>query len=226
MKYSDTVKGTFISRPNRFIAYAFLDGEECVCHVKNTGRCNEILTKGAKIIAQRNKDPKRKTKYDLISVYKGERLINIDSQAPNKVFFEWISSGGFFKDVTYVKPEYTFGSSRFDFYVEAEGRKILIEVKGVTLEVNDVAMFPDAPTERGNKHVRELIEAKKNGYDAYVFFVVKMEGCKYFTPNVQTHPELYESLKRAKESGVGVFAVYCSVGEDSLEIKGLTNVVL
>lgn len=219
MKYKNTVKGRFLSRPNRFIANVEIDGKVCVCHVKNTGRCKELLTEGAAVILDVSDNPARKTAYDLVAVYKGDLLINMDSQAPNRVVGEWISAGGF-DGVTYVKPECRYGGSRFDFYVEAKGQKIFAEVKGVTLEDDGVVMFPDAPTERGVKHLRELCDAAEKGYGAYVFFVVQIERCKYFTPNAKTHPEFAKALCAAKEKGVVIRALNCRVTEDTLEIIG------
>ena len=166
MKYHDIIEGVFIERPNRFIAKVAINGEEKICHVKNTGRCRELLTEGARIFLEHSADKTRKTEYDLVAVEKNGVLFNIDSQAPNKVFEEWISTSGFFGNVTLVRPERFFGNSRFDFYIEADGRAIFVEVKGVTLERDGVLLFPDAPTERGVKHPRELVEAKNQGYDA------------------------------------------------------------
>ncbi len=160
-------------------------------------------------------DPARKTKYDLVAVYKGEELINIDSQAPNKVFGEWLREGGLGK-LSLIRPEYTYKSSRFDFYLEKEERRIFAEIKGVTLEEDGVVMFPDAPTERGIKHLRELTDAAKSGYEAYVFFIVQMESCKYFTPNRATHPEFADALAKAREGGVRIRALACKVTPDSL----------
>lgn len=219
MKYKNTVKGRFLSRPNRFIANVEIDGKVCVCHVKNTGRCKELLTEGAEVILEVSDNPARKTAYDLVAVYKGDLLINMDSQAPNRAVGEWIVAGGF-DGVTLVKPECRYGGSRFDFYVEAKGKKIFAEVKGVTLEDDGVVMFPDAPTERGVKHLHELCDAAENSYGAYVFFVVQMERCKYFTPNVKTHPEFAQALREAQENGVCVRALNCKVTEDTLEIIG------
>lgn len=216
MKYNNIKQGLFISRPNRFIAEVEIDGEVKICHVKNTGRCRELLIPGVKVILEYSDNPLRRTSYDLIAVYKGDMLINIDSQAPNKVFGEWIRQGNFFKNVTLVRPEYKYGNSRFDFYIEADGKKILAEIKGVTLEKNGILLFPDAPTDRGVKHVTELIEAKKNGYDTYIFFIIQMKECKYFTPNRETHPEFADALLRAEKSGVGIYAFTCDVQENSL----------
>lgn len=224
MKYENTVKGKFISRPNRFIAYVDVDGEARVCHVKNTGRCRELLIEGAEVVLEKSNNPARKTAYDLIAVYKNGKLINIDSQAPNFVFGEWTKSTDFFGRLNLVKPECTYGNSRFDYYFETKDRRIFVEVKGVTLEKDGVLLFPDAPTERGVKHLRELIEAKKSGYEAYVFFVIQMESCKYFTPNRDTHPEFADALKEAAENGVQVRAVNCRIGEDSLDILDFVEV--
>ena len=226
MKYSNIKQGLFISRPNRFIAEVEIDGEVKICHVKNTGRCRELLIPGVKVILEYSDNPLRRTSYDLIAVYKGDMLINIDSQAPNKVFGEWIRQGDFFKNVTLVRPEYKYGNSRFDFYIEADGKKILAEIKGVTLEKDGVLLFPDAPTERGVKHVTELIEAKDDGYEAYIFFIIQMKECKYFTPNRETHPEFANALTEAQKRGVGIFALTCNVTDDSLEIDDFANVSL
>ena len=226
MKYSNIKQGLFISRPNRFIAEVEIDGEVKICHVKNTGRCRELLIPGVKVILEYSDNPLRRTSYDLIAVYKGYMLINIDSQAPNKVFGEWIRQGDFFKNVTLVRPEYKYGNSRFDFYIEADGKKILAEIKGVTLEKDGVVLFPDAPTERGVKHVTELIEAKKNGYETYIFFIIQMKECKYFTPNRDTHPEFADVLTSAKNSGVEVYALTCDVSEDSLNIENFSDMRL
>lgn len=226
MKYNSIKHGIFISRPNRFIAEVEIDGEIKICHVKNTGRCRELLIPGVRVILEHSESPMRRTQYDLIAVYKGDMLINIDSQAPNKVFGEWIKQSAFFKNVTIIKPEFTYGKSRVDFYIEADGKKILAEIKGVTLEKDGVVLFPDAPTERGVKHVTELIEAKNDGYDTYIFFIIQMKECKYFTPNRETHPEFADALLRAEKSGVGIYALTCDVFEDSLSINTFTTVKL
>ena len=226
MRYGQTKTGIFLARPNRFIAHVEIDGETRICHVKNTGRCRELLVRGARVVVACSDNSTRKTAYDLIAVSKGDQLINMDSQAPNRVIGEWIGQGRCFFNVTYVKPEYSYGTSRLDFYVEADGRRILAEVKGVTLERDGVAMFPDAPTERGIKHVRELIEAKKKGYDAYIFFVIQMERCRYFTPNRATHPAFADVLREAQGEGVKVVAVTCRVTEQSLTVFQPVDVVL
>ena len=211
MKYNNIYPGKFISRPNRFIANIEIDGKTEVCHVKNTGRCKELLIEGADVFVQKSDNPLRKTAYDLISVYKNGMLINMDSQVPNKVFHEWVKTSGFFGEVSKIKPEYKYKNSRFDFYIESGERKILVEVKGVTLENDGVVSFPDAPTERGVKHLNELIDATKNGFEAYVFFIVQMEKCKCFTPNRENHPEFADILLNAKKAGVGVKALKCKV---------------
>jgi len=216
MKYSNIRTAEFISRPNRFIAYVKLDGEPVVCHVKNTGRCKELLLPGAEVILTRSDNPKRKTKYDLIGVRKGKRLINIDSQAPNKVFQEWVEAGSFLPGVTVIKPEYHFNGSRLDFYLECGENKVLVEVKGVTLEEQGVALFPDAPTERGVRHIHELVGAVNDGYEAYVVFVIQMEDVLYFTPNYKTHMEFGQTLQSAVDKGVKVVALDCGVTVDGI----------
>lgn len=226
MKYDNIIEGVFISRPNRFIAEIEVEGKVQICHVKNTGRCRELLVKGATVFLQKSDNPARKTRYDLIAVYKGNTLINIDSQAPNKVFGEWLKKTEFFKNITLIRPEYRYKNSRFDFYVEADGERVFVEVKGVTLEEKGVLMFPDAPTERGVKHVRELIDAVENGYRGYIFFVAQMEKCRYFTPNYITHPEFAAALKEAAAKNVGVFCVNCTVTKDELKIKEFVGVNL
>ena len=207
MFYTQILPGKFISRPNRFIAYVEIDGKTEVCHVKNTGRCRELLVSGADVFVQKSNNPQRKTKYDLISVYKGNMLVNMDSQAPNKVFGEWAAMGLYFKNPTLIKPECKYKNSRFDFYIEADGRRSFVEVKGVTLENEGVVCFPDAPTERGIKHLNELCDAVSEGYDAYIFFVIQMEKCLYFTPSYINHPEFAHALSRAGEKGVRILAL-------------------
>ncbi len=226
MKYDNIFEGIFISRPNRFIAEIEIDGKLQICHVKNTGRCKELLVKGARVFVCKSDNPGRKTAYDLISVYKGDKLINMDSQAPNKVFGEWISQGNFFKDVTLIKPECKYNNSRFDFYIETLNEKIFVEVKGVTLEEDGVVMFPDAPTQRGVKHIRELISAVRDGYKSYIFFVAQMEHFRYFTPNSKTHSEFADTLRMAREQGVGVYCVSCNVTKNELNINKLACVKL
>lgn len=213
-----------MSRPNRFIANIEIDGKTQICHVKNTGRCKELLTDRAKVYVNESDNPKRKTKYDLISVYKGDTLINMDSQIPNSVFYEWILQGNLLKDIAFIKPECKYNNSRFDFYVETVSKKIFIEVKGVTLEENGVAMFPDAPTERGLKHINELIECVKEGYGAYIVFVIQMKGVTEFTPNVKTHKAFADTLKKAVKAGVNIVCVDCKVTKDSIEIDDFVKV--
>ena len=219
MKYERIETGKFIERPNRFIAYVEIAGQKETVHVKNTGRCAELLTPGATVYVQKVDNPERKTQWDLIGVKKGKRMINMDSQIPNKVVEEWIRKGNLFPDATLIKTETTFKQSRFDLYVEEGNRKIFIEVKGVTLENNGVVKFPDAPTERGIKHLNELCEAVEEGYEAYVFFVIQMKGVKYFTPNMKTHAAFGEALRNAKEQGVHILAYDCRVTKDSIEIE-------
>ena len=215
MKYAKIREGIFISRPNRFIAIVNIDGKEETCHVKNTGRCKELLIKGSKVFLEDcSHNPNRKTKYDLITVYKGDCLVNMDSQAPNKVVQEWLPT--LFPDITLIRPETKYKNSRFDFYVETEKEKIFMEVKGVTLEVGGEARFPDAPTERGVKHIQELVACRKDGYEAYIIFVVQMKGVTHFVPNVATHPEFAEALREAKKQGVNILCYDCKVESDEL----------
>ncbi|MBQ8525977.1 MAG: DNA/RNA nuclease SfsA [Clostridia bacterium] len=226
MIYQNIKPGKFVSRPNRFIANIIIDGKEQVCHVKNTGRCRELLVPGAQVFVQEWDKPDRKTKYDLISVYKGDMLVNMDSQAPNRVFGEWATESGFFGKPRLIKPECRYKNSRFDYYIETENRKIFVEVKGVTLENNGVLSFPDAPTERGVKHVNELCRCIDDGYEAYVFFIVQMEHCLYFEPNREHHPEFADALKAAAEHGVQVKCLNCRVTPVSLEAKDFAEVRL
>lgn len=226
MKYERIERAVFLERPNRFIAYALIGGEKETIHVKNTGRCAELLIPGADIYVQKSENPQRKTKWDLIAVEKGERLINMDSQIPNLAVREWIEAGKFLPGVTLIRPETVYGSSRFDLYVEAGERKIFIEVKGVTLEEDGVCRFPDAPSERAVKHLEELMRAAKEGYETYVFFVIQMKGVRYFTPNTDTHPAFAQALRRAAASGVKVLAYDCRVESASIEIADPVEVVL
>ena len=224
--YDNIKPAKFIDRPNRFIANIEVDGKSEVCHVKNTGRCKELLTEGAAVYVQEFSGSKRKTKYDLISVYKGDRLINMDSQVPNKVFHEWLLKEELFQNITLIKPECKYNNSRFDFYIEADNRKIFVEVKGVTLEENGVVMFPDAPTERGLKHLNELLESVNDGYEAYVCFVIQMKNVLYFTPNYRTHNEFGEALKNIGKNGVNLLALDCEVTKDSITAGNLVGIVL
>ena len=229
--YDNMLEATFIKRPNRFIAHCMLGEEEVIAHVKNTGRCKELLIKGVRVYLQWNDNPNRKTKYSLISVQKGNRLINMDSQVPNKMVYEVLKNKiivlpGTKGQLTHLKGEQTYKGSRFDFYFETETQKGFIEVKGVTLEEEGVVLFPDAPTQRGLKHIYELIEAKKEGYMAYVIFVIQMEGVKYFMPNIKTHKEFGEALKLAEDEGVRVLAYDSVVTKDSIEINQEIDTVL
>lgn len=226
MKYRAIVKAVFQERPNRFIAHVDVDGRTEIVHVKNTGRCRELLQKGATVYLETGDNPLRKTLYDLVAVMKGDTLINMDSQAPNKAVGEWLLNKQLFPDLVKVKPETKYGNSRFDFYVECENRKAFIEVKGVTLENDGVAAFPDAPSERAVKHVEELIEAKQDGYDVYVLFVVQMKGVKYLVPNENTHPEFADALRKAASAGVNVIAYDCIVTEDEMVIDKPVEVKL
>ncbi|MBE6071300.1 MAG: DNA/RNA nuclease SfsA [Clostridium butyricum] len=225
MKYDNILQARFISRPNRFIANVEIDKKIQVCHVKNTGRCKELLIpEETTVFVQENDNPKRKTKYSLITVKKDDRLINMDSQVPNKVVYEWIKNGNLFKNTSLIKTEKKYHNSRFDLYVEEGNRKIFIEVKGVTLEEDGVVRFPDAPTERGVKHIRELCECIKDGYEAYIIFVIQMRDVLYFEPNIKTHKEFGDALKKAKESGVNIIAVDCEVSENSIDIRDYVKV--
>ena len=217
MKYENVKKAKFISRPNRFIAYIEIDGKTEVAHVKNTGRCRELLVPDAEIYVQEFDNTARKTKYDLIAVKKGDRLINMDSQVPNKVFGEWVQNGKFTDGVMLVRPETFYGDSRFDFYIEAGARRIFVEVKGVTLEENGIVRFPDAPTERGVKHLRELMRAKEEGYEAFVAFIVQMDNVSHFEPNDATHLQFGETLREAARNGVSVIALSCHITPDSID---------
>lgn len=216
MKYSEIAEGLFIERPNRFIAKVRLGDDVETVHVKNTGRCKELLIPGKSIVRlDAPGNPSRKTKYDLVSVYKDNfGWINIDSQAPNKVVYEWLCR----QDYDYVKPEYTFGNSRIDFYMEKQGKKYLMEVKGCTLEVDGIGYFPDAPTERGVKHVKELIKAKEQGYECIIAFVIQMEGVYEVRPNVTMQKEFGDVMEAAGRAGVQVLFLPCRVGYDSLDI--------
>lgn len=244
MQYDEIIKGKFASRPNRFIAYVDVGGKTEVCHVKNTGRCRELLVPGAAVYLEKAKKPGRKTKFSLVAVEKGERLINMDSQAPNKAFGEWVQKSGLFGGLTRVKPETAFGTSRFDFYLEAlpsvsnacawpeitmaeaEKRKIFVEVKGVTLEEDGVCLFPDAPTQRGVKHLQELCRCVQNGYEACVFFVVQMQNVACFMPNEKTHPEFASALREAKKCGVQIYAYDCKISPNGMWMNAPVKVKL
>ena len=218
MRYPNMVPGTFLTRPNRFIAHIEIDGQVEVCHVKNTGRCRELLPVGAKVWCQRSDNPNRKTKFDLITVQKGDRLINMDSQAPNTAAKEWLLAGGL-GEVSDLKAETVHGDSRFDFSFIKDGRLCFLEVKGVTLEHDGVCAFPDAPTERGAKHVNGLAQATRDGFGAYVLFVIQMADVKYLRPNDETDPAFGVALREASANGVTVLAMDCAVTEDTMEIR-------
>ena len=223
MKYDKVVKAKFITRPNRFVAYAELKGRIEKCHVKNTGRCRELLVEGCTVWLSRANNPERKTRYDLIAVQKGDRLINMDSYAPNLAAGEFLTMlfpGGS------IRSEYTYGNSRFDFYIEYNSKKILLEVKGVTLEDDGVVRFPDAPTERGVKHLNELVKCLEDGYEAYLLFVIQMDKVKYFTPNDGTHPEFGQALREAEKRGVRLLAYDCAVTPDSMVIGKPVEIAL
>lgn len=224
MNYKNVCTAQFIRRPNRFIAEVLLDGKETRCHVKNTGRLKELLVGGATVYVEQNPSPGRKTGCSLIAVKKVERIVNIDSQAPNKAFYEALKSGMIrlpgFESITLVKPEKTFGDSRFDFYIECGEKRAFIEVKGVTLENEGVAKFPDAPTERGVKHLQELVKVQEEGCSAFIVFIIQMQGTHCFTPNDQTHIAFGDALRFASQNGVTVLAYECDVAPDSMKLNG------
>ncbi len=227
MKYHHIIEANFIERPNRFIAYVDLAGVRTKVHVKNTGRCRELLRENTRVYLEQNDAPSRLTAYDLVAADKGGRLVNMDSNAPNKVAGEWLAAGGLYPDVSLIRPETVFGSSRFDFYVEsASGARAFVEVKGVTLENGGVAAFPDAPSERALKHVEELIRARSEGYEAYLLFVVQMKGVNRVEPNRGAQPAFAEALRRARSAGVRLLAYDCIVGEDSLRMDEAVPVVV
>ena len=220
MKYEKIVEGVFVERPNRFIAKVIVNGQEETVHVKNTGRCRELLPQGAKVYLADEEGKMRKTRYDLVAAVKEDRIINMDSQAPNAVVKEALQQGLILRDIIRIKPEFTYGDSRFDFFVEIEGnpKGAFIEVKGVTLEKDGVALFPDAPTLRGVKHIRELIACKQEGFDTCILFVVQMKGVHLFQPNVKTQPEFWDALAEAKAAGVKIAAYDCLVTFDGLQM--------
>lgn len=218
IQYENMVQGKFLRRPNRFIAYVEIDGREEICHVKNTGRCRELLVPDCTVWCQKHNDPKRKTKYSVISVQKGHRCINMDSQVPNKVAAQYIASGGLGFVPRKLQPEKTYGASRFDFYLEdADGKPGFVEVKGVTLEREDAAYFPDAPTERGTRHLTELRQAAQEGYRSFVLFIVQMEEISHLQPNRETDPAFAEALSAAAAAGVEVLAVGCKITPESIK---------
>ena len=220
MKYNNIVEATFLERPNRFIAKVLIHGKEETVHVKNTGRCKELLIKGCKVLLEKSDNPKRKTLYDLVTVYKdGIGWVNIDSQLPNKVIQEWLEKGEYFKHITFIKPEFKYGESRLDFYFENEGKKCLMEVKGVTLFKDGKGYFPDAPTTRGARHLKELIKGKKDGYESYVAFVAQAEGFDEVYPNEITDKEFSSTLYEAVKEGVKVLILGCDVNESTVIIN-------
>ncbi len=225
MKYSNMVPGIFLRRPNRFVAHVQIAGREEICHVKNTGRCRELLPAGAKVWCQAWDNPSRKTKFDLISVEKGDRIINMDSQAPNKAAEEWLASGAL-GNLENLRREVRHGDSRFDFAFQKDGRPCFLEVKGVTLENDGVCAFPDAPTERGAKHLRHLCQLAGEGYGAYVLFVIQMADVTYLHPNDGTDPAFGKALREAAGAGVQVLAVDCAVTTDTMKIGGPVEVRL
>ena len=225
MFYKNIVPGIFLSRPNRFIAHILIDGKETVCHVKNTGRCKELLSPGATVWCEKSDNPTRKTQFDLIAVQKGHRLINMDSQAPNKAAFEWLSSGGL-GEIQNLRPETTYGASRFDFSFQKDGKRCFLEVKGVTLEKDGVCAFPDAPTDRGAKHLKELTALTKEGFRAYVLFVIQMSDVSYLHPNDQTDPAFGKALREAAAAGVQILSMDCAVTPDTMRLQSPVEVKL
>lgn len=232
MRYKSIVKGVFLSRPNRFIAKVLVEGREETVHVKNTGRCRELLESGVTVYLEKSSNPNRKTAYDLVAVEKRREgkpdlLVNMDSQIPNAAAFEWLNGENpLFSGEAKIRREVTFGDSRFDLYVEDGERKVFVEVKGVTLEFDGLALFPDAPTERGVKHIKELVKAKEAGFDAYILFVIQMKEIHSFSPHKEMHPDFAEALKFASENGVRVLAMDCAVTPDSMTIDKEVKVIL
>ena len=226
MRYRNSTEGRFLDRPNRFIAHVAFPGGTEVCHVKNTGRCRELLLPGARVWCERAEAPGRKTEYDLIAVEKGSRLINMDAQAPNRVFAEWVQAGRWRGAPVSLWPEYVWEDSRFDFRLDTPGGPQLVEVKGVTLEKSGRASFPDAPTERGVKHLRGLTRASSRGLSAAVVFIIQMEDVLDFSPADEIHPEFGAALRAAAASGVSVEALRCAVTPDSLSVLGSVPVLL
>lgn len=226
MNYQNMIKGRFIARPNRFIAMIEIEGTPTVCHVKNTGRCKELLIEGADVWVEKSSNPARKTAYDLICVRKGNQIINMDSQAPNKIAEEWLPKSGLFSPALTLRREVKNGDSRFDLLAEDEGIYTWIEVKGVTLEEDGVARFPDAPTERGVKHIKHLTELTKNGEKTMILFVVQMKGIHHLEPNDRTHPAFGEALRDAAKAGVQIFAVDCNVIPGTVEADQIIPVII
>lgn len=218
MIYENILPAIFVDRPNRFIAHVELNGRLEVCHVKNTGRCRELLIPGCRVYVQHQPSPTRKTAYDLIAVEKGERLLNMDANAPNRVFNEYVRAGRFLREWSVIRPETTHGDSRFDFYLESPGHRLFAEVKGVTLEDDGVMRFPDAPTERGVKHLEGLARCVQEGYEAWAVFVIQTENVRWMEPNRRTHPAFADALRQAAQAGVHLLALDCHTEPDRLEI--------
>ncbi len=218
MIYENILPAIFVDRPNRFIAHVELNGRLEVCHVKNTGRCRELLIPGCRVYVQHQPSPTRKTAYDLIAVEKGERLLNMDANAPNRVFNEYVRAGRFLRGWSVIRPETTHGDSRFDFYLESPGHRLFAEVKGVTLEDDGVMRFPDAPTERGVKHLEGLARCVQEGYEAWAVFVIQTENVRWMEPNRRTHPAFADALRQAAQAGVHLLALDCHTEPDRLEI--------
>ena len=225
MRYGEMTEGRFLERLNRFVARVEIGGQAETVHVKNTGRCRELLRPGARVWCAASDNPARKTQYDLITVEKGRYLINMDSQAPNAAVKEWLEAGGL-GPAELVRPEQTYGSSRFDFFLRREGKGMYLEVKGVTLEEDGVCRFPDAPTERGARHLRELMAARAEGFDAAVLFVIQMRPVRWLRPNDKTDPAFGQALREAAAAGVQVLAVDCRVTPDTMEIGDFVEVRL
>ena len=223
MHYSNIEKGIFLSRPNRFLAHVAVGGKEVICHVKNTGRCKELLIPNCEVYVQHHDNPNRKTEYSLISVQKGNRLVNIDSQAPNAAVKEWLEQNQVIQHIQNIYPEKKYCDSRFDFYLEREERPAYVEVKGVTLEEDGVVLFPDAPTERGVKHLQELTKAAKEGYHCSIAFVIQMNGIHRVLPNETAQPEFKEALVKAAKAGVQIVCYSCHVEADSIKITGVVG---
>lgn len=231
MRYEKVVEGIFLERPNRFIARVEIGGITETVHVKNTGRCKELLKPGCTVYLAVSDNPKRKTKYDLIAAEKAREnlpclLINLDSQAPNDAAFEWLQKSGLFSPDATIKREVKHGNSRFDFYIEDEGRKAFLEVKGVTQEAEGTVLFPDAPTQRGVKHIEELIQCRKQGFEAFVLFIVQMKEVHTLRPNDYTHKAFGDALREAKKAGVNILAVDCIVTPDSMTADAQIPVIL
>ena len=218
MIYENILPAVFVDRPNRFIAHVELNGRLEVCHVKNTGRCRELLIPGCRVYVQHQSSPTRKTAYDLIAVEKGERLLNMDANAPNRVFNEYVRAGRFLRGWSVIRPETTHGESRFDFYLESPGHRLFAEVKGVTLEDDGVMRFPDAPTERGVKHLEGLARCVQEGYEAWAVFVIQTEDVRWMEPNRRTHPAFADAMRQAAQAGVHLLALDCHTEPDRLEI--------